>query len=170
MKRICFLCHNQSQAHAVIQTLRERGVPDRHLYVVAAEGVQTEGLPDAGPEGDDFIPAYKRGLALGGVAGLFAGLVVMTFPPAGIVLGGGALLLSTLAGASIGGLASGLVGTGFSSTRLEQFKAAIEAGSILILADVEDDAVESYTATVQALGSDIEVIGLEPPAPIVPSE
>lgn len=168
MKRICFLCHDQSQAHAAIQTLREQGVPDRHLYVVAAEGVQIEDLPDAGPEGDDFIPAYKRGLALGGVGGLLAGLVVMTFPPAGIVLGGGALILSTLAGASVGGLATGLVGTGFSSTRLEQFQAAIEAGSLLILADVEDDAVENCTATVQALGSDIEVIGLEPSAPIVP--
>ena len=37
----------------------------------------------------------------------------MVFPPAGIVVGGGALTLGTLAGASIGGLASGLVGTGF---------------------------------------------------------
>jgi hypothetical protein len=168
MKRICFLCHNQSQAHAAIQTLRERGIPDRHLYVVAAEGVQTEGLPDAGPENDDFIPAYKRGLALGGVGGLFAGLIVMTFPPAGIVLGGGALLLSTLAGASLGGLAAGLVGTGFSSTRLEQFKEALEAGSLIILADVEDDDVESHSAAVQAVAPEIEVIGPEPSATLVP--
>lgn len=168
MKRICFLSPDESHAHAAIQTLREQGVPDRHLYVVAGEGVQTEGLPDAGPEDDDFIPAYKRGLALGGVGGLLAGLVVMSFPPAGIVVGGGALTLATLAGASLGGLGTGLVGTGFSNTRLEQFKAAIEAGSLIILADVEDADVERCTAAVQALGPEIEVVGFEPPAPIVP--
>ncbi|MDY6957466.1 MAG: DUF1269 domain-containing protein, partial [Pseudomonadota bacterium] len=105
MKRICFLSPDEVHAHAAIQALREQGVPDRHLYVVAGEGVQTEGLPDAGPEDDDFIPTYKRGLALGGAGGLLAGLVVMTFPPAGLVVGGGALTLATLAGASLGGLA-----------------------------------------------------------------
>ena len=168
MKRICFLSPDEAHARAAIETLRGLGIPDQHLYVVAGEGVKIDDLPDAGPEGDDFLPAYTRGLAIGGVGGLLAGLVVMVFPPAGIVVGGGALTLATLAGASIGGLATGLVGTGFSSTRLEQFKEAIAAGALLILADVEEQEVDRCTAAVAALGPDIDVIGLEPPAPVVP--
>lgn len=168
MKRICFLSPDETHARAAIAALRDAGIPDRHLYVVAGEGVALDGLPDAGPVGDDFLPAYTRGLALGGVGGLLAGLVVMVFPPAGIVVGGGALTLATLAGASIGGLATGLVGTGFSSTRIEQFKEAIAAGALLILADVEHEEVDRCTAAVAAIGPEIEVIGLEPPAPVVP--
>ena len=168
MKRICFLSPDETHARAAIEALRNLGVPDRYLYVVAGENTKIEGLPDAGPEGDDFLPAYARGLALGGVGGLLAGLVVMAFPPAGFVVGGGALTLATLAGASVGGLATGLVGTGFSSTRLKQFQDAIAAGALLILADVAEDDVDRCTAAVKAIGPEIEVIGLEPPAPIVP--
>ena len=168
MKRICFLSPDEPHARSAIEALRKEGVADQQLYVVAGDGVNLDDLPDAGPESDDFLPAYTRGLALGGVGGLLAGLVVMVFPPAGIVVGGGALTLGTLAGASIGGLASGLVGTGFSSSRLEQYKDAIANGALLILADVEEEAVDRCTAAVVALGPEIEVIGREPPAPVVP--
>ena len=73
MKRICFLSPDEVHAHAAIQALREQGVPDRHLYVVAGEGVQTEGLPDAGPEDDDFIPAKAHKALTKGVEDYFRG-------------------------------------------------------------------------------------------------
>jgi hypothetical protein len=35
------------------------------------------------------VPALQRGVAAGGLAGLLAGALAVTFPPAGLVLGGG---------------------------------------------------------------------------------
>ena len=57
--------------------LRDAGIADRHLYVVARHDIDLEGLPDAGPEDDDFLPAYERGLAIGGVGGLLAGVLAI---------------------------------------------------------------------------------------------
>ncbi len=168
MQRLCFLSPDVDHARYAIDVLREEGVPDAHLYVVANHDVTMEGLPDAGPENDDFLPAYERGLALGGVGGLLAGLMVMAFPPAGVAVGGGALLLVTLFGAGFGGLLTGLAGASFPSSRLEQFRDAIDAGRLLIMADVPDELVDTCKAVVHAIDPSIDIVGIEPPAPIVP--
>jgi hypothetical protein len=169
MKRLCFLSPDVAHARNAIGALRDAGVPDRHLYVVGRPGIDIEGLPDAGPEGDDFLPAYERGLALGGVGGLLAGLLVIAFPPAGVVVGGGALMLITLFGAGVGGLLTGLAGAAFPSSRLEEFEQAVEdGGALVIMADIADDDIAKCQAAVRRIDSDIEVVGFEPPAPIVP--
>lgn len=168
MKRLCFLSPNVAHARRAIDALRSQGVPDRHLYVVARHDMDLEGLPDAGPEDDDFLPAYERGLALGGAGGLFAGLVAMAFPPVGIAVGGGALLLVTLFGAGVGGLLTGLAGTAYPNSRLKQFQDAIDAGALVIMADVADRKVEGCEALVKQLDPEIEVEGIEPPTPFIP--
>lgn len=168
MKRLCFLSPDVAHAREAIDALRAVGIPDRHLYVVARHGVEVEGLPDAGPEDDDFLPAYERGLALGGIGGMLAGLVVMAFPPAGVVVGGGALILVTLFGAGFGGLLSGLAGAAFPSSRLEQFERAIEGGALIIMADVADANIATCEAAVRQTSPETEVVGFEPPAPIIP--
>lgn len=168
MKRLCFVSPDVSHARDAIHALRDAGVPDRHLYVVAQQGVDIAGLPDAGPEDNDFLPAYERGLALGGASGLLAGLLVMAFPPAGIVVGGGALMLVTLFGAGLGGLLTGLAGAAFPTSRLKQFERDIEAGAVVIMADVRNDDIEKCKQAVHQLGPEIEIEGFEPPAPIIP--
>ena len=60
---------------------------------MAKDSVTLDQLPKASLlEESDFVPALKRGAAAGGGVGLLAGLAAVTFPPAGIALGGGALL------------------------------------------------------------------------------
>lgn len=168
MERICFLSPNVEHAQQAIGVLRALGVPDKHLYVVARHGETFEGLPDAGPEDDDFLPAYERGVAFGGVGGLLAGLYALAFPPAGIVIGGGAVLLVTLFGAGFGGVLAGLAGAAFPSSRLAEFEEAIEAGSLLIMADVPKTEVINCKAKVRQVDPAIKLFGFEPPAPIVP--
>lgn len=168
MKRLCFLSPDVAHAREAISALRAEGIPDRHLYVVGRHGIDIEGLPDAGPEDDDFLPAYERGLALGGAGGLLSGLVMMAFPPAGIVVGGGALILITLFGAGLGGLLTSLAGAAFPSSRLEEFEEAIEKGSVLIMADVVEDDVEQCKAAIRRLAPEVEIKGFEPHAPLIP--
>jgi hypothetical protein len=168
MKRLCFLSPDLDHTRQVVADLKHSGVPEKHIYIVARHGVELDDLPDAGPEADDFLPAYERGVGIGGVAGLLAGLVALAFPPAGVVIGGGAVLLISLFGAGVGGFLSGLAGAAFSSSRLAEFEAAINEGKILVMADVPAEAVDQYESLIKSADPEVEVMGIEPHAPVIP--
>lgn len=168
MKRLCFLSPDVQHARQVVDDLKSNGIAEKHIYALAKYGVDMEDLPDAGPESDDFLPAYKRGVELGGSAGLLVGLAALAFPPSGIVVGGGLVLLVGLWGAGVGGMLTGLAGAAFPSSRLSKFESAIEAGQILIMADVAKDDVAKYEALIKKLDADVEVEGIEPPSTVIP--
>lgn len=168
MKRLCFLSPDIDHARKVISDFKSHGIPEKHIYTLAKYDTTLEGLPDAGPESDDFLAAYERGIAFGGVTGLFAGLVALAFPPAGITIGGGFVLLMGLFGAGVSGMLTGIAGAAFSSSRLEEFEGAIEQGQILIMVDVAKEDVEKYEALIQKLDPDIAIEGIEPEPNIFP--
>lgn len=168
MKRLCFISPNETHTRRVVTILREHDIPEKHIYLLAKEGITLEDLPDAGPEEDDFLPAYERGLGFGGAAGLAAGLYAMVFPPAGLVVGGGAALLITLFGAGLGGFLTGLAGASFPSSRLQEFEQEMENGKILVLVDVPKDEVENYERLIQREDPAVEIHGIEPTAPVIP--
>jgi hypothetical protein len=167
MKRLCFLSPDLEHARQVVEDLKANDIPEDRIYVVARD-IDLEGLPDAGPESDDFLPAYRRGIELGGTAGLLVGLTAMAFPPSGIVVGGGLALLIALWGAGVGGLLTGLAGAAFPSSRLSEFELAIEQGEILIMADVPKGQVKKYETLIKQLDPVVSVEGIEPPATIIP--
>ncbi len=168
MKRLCFLALDIQHARQVVNDLKDNDIPQNHIYALAKYGVDMEDLPDAGPEADDFLPAYKRGVELGGTAGLLVGLAAIAFPPSGIVVGGGLVLLIGLWGAGVGGLLTGTIGAGFHSSRLSEFESAIEQGKILIMVDVPKSDVEKYEALIKRLNPDVTVEGIESPSTLIP--
>ncbi len=167
MKRLCFVSPDLGHAHHVVNELKGDGIEERHIYVVAREGMDLEGLPDAGPENDDFLPAYERGIAVGGTGGLLAGLFALSVPGAPVI-GGGTALLFGLYGAGLGGLLTGIAGASFSSTRLRKFREEIESGKLLVMADVPADRVDHFEELIRSVDSEVEVAGIEPEAPIIP--
>ena len=168
MKRLCFLSPDLDHAKRVVADMKANGVPEKHIYALAKYGVDLEDLPDAGPESDDFLDAYKRGVELGGSAGLLVGLTALAFPPSGIVVGGGLVLLIGLWSAGFAGLLTGIAGAAFPSSRLQAFEAAIDQGQILIMADVAKDQVEKYESLIKSHDPEVSVEGIEPPAPLIP--
>jgi hypothetical protein len=168
MRRLCFLSPDVEHARKVIADFKNHGVQERHLYVLAKTDTNLEDLPDAGQDADDFLAAYERGLAIGGTIGIFAGLAAVAFPPAGLVLGGGFVLLMGLFGAGVSGMLTGIVGASFSSSRLKEFEEAIEQGQILILADVPKNAVEKYEALIKKLDPEVSIEGFEPAPHLMP--
>jgi hypothetical protein len=170
MQRLCFLSPDIAHARHAVSALRRAGISDTHIHVIASHDVPLEDLPDAGPESNDFLPAFERGLALGGAGGLLAGLLAVAFPPAGLAFGGAALIFATLYSAGFGGLLSGLTGLSVPSSRLAGFRDAISNGAVLILADVADKDIARCQAAVRAFDAQIDILGLEPPAPIIPSQ
>ncbi|HSG91423.1 MAG TPA: hypothetical protein VLA56_19560 [Pseudomonadales bacterium] len=140
--RLYFLVDDEPAAKTLIDHLRGEGFDDADLQAVAhRERYPLQDMPEAGiTDRTDFLPAARRGVALGGTTGLLAGLAAVALPAPGIVLAGGAMLGAfTAAGAAFGTWASTLVGIGVLHRDLKPFEEALEAGRVLVLVDTEDD-------------------------------
>ena len=169
MKRLYFLLPNIDTAKTLVDELLLARIEERHIHVIAKEGCPMENLPEATLlQKSDFVPALERGIALGGATGVLAGLVALAFPPAGLVLGGGAILSIALAGAGVGAWLSSMIGTDVPNSRLKAFEAAIGKGEFLMLVDVPKDRVDEIDALVKQHHPDAEIGGTEPTIPAFP--
>ena len=169
MRRLYFMVPDIDTANTVVDELLLKRVDEHHIHVVAKEGTPMGDLPEANLlQKSDFIPAMERGLAVGGITGLVAGLAAMTFPPAGLVLAGGAVLGTSLAGAGIGAWISGMIGMDVPNTQIQKFEDAIEKGEVLMMVDVPKERVEEIEALVQQHHPEADIGGTEPHIPAFP--
>ena len=156
-------------ANKVVDELLLKRVDDHHIHVVAKEGTPMGDLPEANLlQKSDFIPAMERGLAVGGITGVLAGIAAVTFPPAGLILGGGAILGTSLAGAGIGAWISGMIGMDVPNSQIEKFESAIENGEVLMMVDIPKTRVEEIEALIQQHHPDADMGGTEPHIPAFP--
>jgi len=169
MRRIYFLVPSVASAKAIVDDLLLARIEERHIHIVAREGTPLEDLPEAGvAQRSDLVPALQKGVAAGGLSGLLAGALAVTFPPAGLVLGGGALLGLTLFGVGFGAWMSGMVGIGLPSSRIEKFETAIARGELLMMIDVPRARVEEIEALVKRHHPESELEGIDANIPIFP--
>ncbi|UCB55594.1 MAG: hypothetical protein JSW45_03445 [Thiotrichales bacterium] len=169
MRRLYFMVPDIDTANTVVDELLLKRVDEHHIHVVAKEGTPMGDLPEANLlQKSDFIPAMERGLAVGGITGVLAGIAAVTFPPAGLVLGGGAILGTSLAGAGIGAWISGMIGMDVPNTQIEKFEDAIEKGEVLMMIDIPKTRVEEIEALVQQHHPDADMGGTEPHIPAFP--
>ena len=169
MRRLYFMVPDIDTAKTVVDELLLKRVDEHHIHVVAKEGTPMGDLPEANLlQKSDFIPAMERGLAVGGITGVIAGIAAVSFPPAGLVLGGGAILGTSLAGAGIGAWISGMIGMDVPNTQIEKFEGAIEKGEVLMMVDIPKTRVEEIEALVQQHHPDADMGGTEPHIPAFP--
>jgi len=169
MRRLYFMLPDIDTANTVVDELLLKRVDEHHIHVVAKEGTPMGDLPEANLlQKSDFIPAMERGLAVGGITGVLAGIAAVTFPPAGLVLGGGAILGTSLAGAGIGAWISGMIGMDVPNTQIEKFEDAIEKGEVLMMIDIPKTRVEEIEALIQQHHPDADMGGTEPHIPAFP--
>lgn len=153
----------------VVDELLLKRIDEHHIHVVAKEGTPMGDLPEANLlQKSDFIPAMERGLAVGGITGILAGIAAVTFPPAGLILGGGAILGTSLAGAGIGAWISGMIGMDVPNSQIEKFEGAIEKGEVLMMVDIPKERVDEIEALVQQHHPEADVGGTEPHIPAFP--
>ena len=169
MRRIYFLLPDVEVARKVVDELLLARIAEDHIHVIAKEGTAMADLPEATlAQKSDVIPALERGVAVGGATGIIAGVVAVTFPPAGLVLGGGALLGIALAGTGFGALMSTMIGVSTPNTRHTQFEVAISKGEILMLVDVPKERVENIEEMVKQHHPEADIEGTEPTIPAFP--
>ena len=168
-RRIYFLLPSVEVARVIVDELLLARIEERHLHIVAREGTALEGLPQARlAQSSDLVPALQRGTAAGGAAGLLAGVAAVTFPPAGLTLGVGALLGLTAFGAGFGAWMSSMVGIGLPSSRIDHYRAAIDAGQLLLMVDVARNRVDEIEECVKQHHPEAELEGIDPHIPIFP--
>ena len=169
MRREYFLVPDIELAREIVHELLLSHVEERYIHLIARDDIPMEDLPEATlMQKSDFIPALEKGVLGGAYTGLAAGLVVMAFPPAGMVIGGGAILAMMAAGVAVGGMMSTLVGVGLPSGRLEKFEEAIKAGNILILVDIPRQRLDEIQEIVTKHHPEAEFEGIEPMQPPFP--
>lgn len=135
--RIYFLLPDLKSCRAVVKDLLQSGVNERHIHVVGNRFTPLEGLNQASSlQTSELKHGVELGLSVGGAAGLLGGLIAVSFPPAGLVLGGGALLAAALAGAGGAALVSALIAKDIPNHKLQAFQDAVSAGQLLLLVDV----------------------------------
>ena len=121
-------------------------------------------------EKSDFLRGVELGVAAGGASGLLAGLIAVSVPAAGIVLGGTAVLYSGLAGAGLGAWIAGLIGLEFPDQRLLPFERALRSGAILLLVDVAQERIQDIEDLVLRHHPEADFGGCDPTLPPIVSE
>ena len=129
-----------AHARAVVDELKASGLPCDDIGIIASSRrTRTAGAGPNGDGDDDHGHTINRsagiGAALGGAAGLLAGLGAFILPGVGGVVAAG-WLASALAGAVAGGAAGGVVGAlieaGFSEEDAAGYAEGVRRGSALV--------------------------------------
>ena len=144
---------SMDRARTVVQGLREAGVPDEEISLLSSEVQYPEGkyreIDGAFLENTDSAVenGSGAGAAVGGAGGFLVGLSTIAVPGAGALLVVGSVLLSTLAGISVGALTGGTVGLlvklGFTREEAEHFETGFDNGNVLVLAKAGTVAQET---------------------------
>lgn len=149
MRRLYFLIPDTKLTETIVTELEQQGVPHKHLHVVAAINHSLKGLPEANIwQKTELAHGLEWGTGIGGTAGLLGGLLTVAFPPGGVILGGGALLIGAAAGAGVGAAMLGLMKGHEHNHQLDDFKKEIEHGQILLMVDIPKSDVESISQSI----------------------
>ena len=79
MRRLYFMLPSVETTTQMVDELLLKRIDEQHIHVLAREGTSLGSLPEASLlQKSDFIPAVERGLAVGGITGVFAGIAAVT--------------------------------------------------------------------------------------------
>jgi hypothetical protein len=164
MSRVTAIFDSQAQAQNAVQALRQLGVSDSHLSIVARHGDNTAvaGSGSAAHDSGDAADGATKGLLAGAGVGALFGLAAALIPGVGPFITAGALATSlgaagggAAAGAIVGGttgaVAGALAKSGYDEHESHYYGSAIEQGGIFVAVDtvgssVSDDQVRATLA------------------------
>lgn len=152
MKRLYFRVPTIASATSLVEALQADQVPDSAIYLIGKDHhrLQMAHLHEAGIlQTTSLLYALQRGVAVGSLAGLLAGLIAFLFPPGELELSWGVILALGLLGAAFGAWGSTLVGITVPNPVVAQCKQAIEAGELLMLIDIPSEREQDITALVK---------------------
>ncbi|MBT0585600.1 hypothetical protein [Alteromonas oceanisediminis] len=134
-----FITDTVETATDVIDQLKSLGIPENDIGVVSKDkDIAKADLPEADLTEKSQLPeALKRGAMLGSGSGLFAGVLMATFPVVGFTVGGAAILGMTAGGAAAGAWSASMIGVSENSELVEQFEQALDDDKTLIFCELD---------------------------------
>lgn len=170
-RRIYFLVPDGDIARNVTDDLLKNHVPERDIHVIAKDEsvIREKELSEAGLlQERDIIPAIERGIGVGGTTGLLAGVAAVTLPGVGLGLGGGAILLTGLAGAGFGAAVGPMIGISVPNSQIDEYQDAIDRGEFLMMVDIPRKREEEVKEMVAEHHQRAEISGTEAQMPPFP--
>lgn len=139
-------------ARSAVVALRQAGLPDDNISLVARQDIENFQIPDDQQDtSGDFGRGGLKGALAGGGSGLLVGLVAVAVPALGITLAGAAAM--TAAGAAVGGWMGLLTGTAEPGPVRRRFEDEIAAGHVLVAVDGEQDDLAKADAVLLDQGA-----------------
>ena len=138
MKTIARVYDTYGQARQVVDDLEASGIASSDINLIANKYVCDESarIQEQSAAG----PAAGVGAALGGTAGLLAGLGIIAIPGLGPVVAAGALA-ATAVGAVAGAATGGVVGAGVPEHEADVYCEAVRRGGTMVGVRAADDRV-----------------------------
>lgn len=147
---------SHSEAETAVRELRQAGVRDSDLSVIARKGdgdgdyggVDTQ---DVDGKGDGAL----KGALMGGGAGVLLGIAALAIPGVGPLVAAGAIATSAIPGAAaigagVGAVAGGLTGLltdhGVSDEDAGYYEGRINEGGVFVSVDTADAGISAATA------------------------
>ncbi|MDQ6646788.1 MAG: hypothetical protein M3Y93_06105 [Pseudomonadota bacterium] len=148
--RHVFSTQDVAAAEVAVKALRQAGIPDDDISLIASHAIENESIPDELQEtGGDFSRGGLKGLALGGGTGLLFGLAALAVPTMGLTLVGAAAM--ALVGAAVGGWSGMLTGTAEPDPVRRKFEDEVAAGRVLVIIDGDEQTLASADAALGAV-------------------
>lgn len=131
---------NIEDAKLNIKVLRDAGVSEECLGVVSRDDdIVLADLPQVDLTDKSQLPeSLRRGALLGSGTGLISGVLLATFPVAGITAGGAAIAALTAGGGAVGAWSASMIGISEKSDLIDQFESALDKKYTLILCEIDD--------------------------------
>lgn len=168
-RRLYFMVPDIASVRRIRDELLLARIEDGHIHIMAKDGIPLAGLHEASIlQKTDFVHGAETGLTIGGGIGIIAGLVAVFFPPVGVEMQLGTILLTALIGAAFGAWASSMVASSIPNSRLKTFESAIADGRILMMVDVPTGRVAEIKELVASHHPEATNSGMEPTIPAFP--
>ena len=167
--RMYVMLPDLASAHRVANDLLLARIEDKHMHFLARRGTDLGELHEASYlQKTDAVYGAFRGLVVGGGMGVLLGLLLVTFPPAGIRVEMVAVLIAAIVGAGLGSWVSSMVGLQVPNSHLQQFDAELRDGRILLMLDVPATRYEEVRGIIARTHPEAADRGNEPAVPAFP--
>jgi hypothetical protein len=147
---------NQSEAETAVRELREAGVRDTDLSIIARnEGRGATTSDGAGTVTDDSEGDGIKGAVLGAGAGTLLGIAALAIPGVGPLVAAGAIASSAIPGAAaigagVGAVTGGILGMltshGVSDEDATYYEGRINEGGVFVSVDASNAAISPQAA------------------------